>query len=74
MSLISRLSVGYTPPKYAKAFKNFTRGAIAKEMNLSYGHVSNVLSGCRNPSPEVEGMFIALAKRLEAEMAEQQGV
>ena len=67
-SLIAELSKKYTPPEFAKIFKPYTRGAIAEQIGLSYGLTSNILSGCRKPSPELEKRFIALAAQIEFEI------
>jgi len=71
MSIIQELSKPLPVPSYAKTLKKFQRKAVGDVVGVSSGYVSQILTGAKIPSPELDQKFRDLAAQVEAEERQQ---
>ena len=54
-----------TPPTYSKVLKPFNHAVIAQKVNCSTTYLSQLLSGYKKPSKELESKLKALAAQIQ---------
>ena len=68
MSILKQLNKEYSAPGWAVTLKPFKKRSIAALVGVSTGYIYNILTGCKEPSRELEEKLKSLAKRVEIEM------
>lgn len=69
MGILEQLEKKYELPAYAETLNQFKRRSVAEMVGVSTGYICNVLTGSKEPSPELEQRLIELADEVEHEQA-----
>ncbi|KJR42570.1 hypothetical protein MCHI_001531 [Candidatus Magnetoovum chiemensis] len=59
-----------TPPAYAETLKPFNRAVIAKKVNCSTTYLTQIITGYKKPSKELESRLKALAFEIKQALCE----